>query len=79
MNVVEFNLGALETLPHYIATTILLTLFTAYIVITLQTHSSFHPPNSPLRIRVAWPGIFLWRVIHEKINPQPKKMADENV
>ena len=79
MNVLEIN-GTPEPLARYIETTISLTLFTAYIVITLQTHSSFHSPNSPLRIRAAWPGIFLWRVIHAIMNPRPKeKMADEKV
>jgi len=80
MNVAEIMPGTLGTLDHYVETTISLTVFTAYIVVTLQTHSSFHSPNAPLRIRAAWPGLFLWRVIHEKMNPQPKeKMADEKV
>ena len=72
--------GTLMTLAHYVETTISLTVFTAYIVITLQTHSSFHSPNAPLRVLAAWPVFFLWRVIHEKMHLQPKeKMADEKV
>ncbi|KAG6331202.1 hypothetical protein ID866_7885 [Astraeus odoratus] len=49
-----------ETLPHYIVASVLLTGFTAWLVIALQTHSSFHPFGcSPWR-RFAWPVFYIW-------------------
>ncbi|KAG1736662.1 uncharacterized protein EDB91DRAFT_1142013, partial [Suillus paluster] len=45
MNVAEINPGTLATIPQYVETTISLTLLTVYIIITLQTHSSFHKKN----------------------------------
>ncbi|OJA16737.1 hypothetical protein AZE42_07559 [Rhizopogon vesiculosus] len=73
MNVKEINPGSLGTVAHYVEVTISLTMLTAYIVITLQTHSSVHEVDAPLRIRAAWPGILLWKVIREKASLQPIK------
>jgi hypothetical protein len=67
MNVVEINPGTLGTLAHYVETTISFTLLTVYIVITLQTHTSFHEENAKFYQRAAWPYLFLRRRIREKM------------
>jgi hypothetical protein len=80
MNVVEIKPGSLETLAHYVEATISLTLFTFYIVITLQKHTSFHEENAKFYQRAAWPYLSLRRWILEK-RTDPKggraKMANE--
>lgn len=64
MNVREFigdpnGVPAPETLPRYVAVTLSLTIFTVWLVIALQPHSSVHPPGcSPWR-RFGWPIFFL--------------------
>ncbi|KAG1736655.1 uncharacterized protein EDB91DRAFT_1142006 [Suillus paluster] len=63
MNVAEINPTSLETIPHYVETTISLTLLTVYIVITLQTHSSFHKDNATFLQRAAWPVLSLRRIV----------------
>jgi len=75
MNVSEINPGSLETLAHYVETTICLTLFTVYLVITLQPHSTIHTPGGTLLQRAAWPILFSKRWIQKK----PDKSADDNV
>jgi len=84
MNVPEIRSGSLETLPHYVEITILLTLLTIYVVITLQPYSSIHRPKAPLRERVVWPILLPWRLM--RINRLPivegsesEKTADEKV
>ena len=80
MNVAEINPGTLETLAHYVETTISLTVLTIYIVITLQTETSFHEKDAKFHQRAAWPYLFLRRWILEK-RRGPKggreKTADE--
>jgi len=75
MNVSEINPGSLETLAHYVETTICLTLFTVYIVVTLQSHSTIHAPGATLPQRAAWPILFPKRWMQKK----PDKSADDNV
>lgn len=64
MNVREFigdpnGVPAPETLPRYVAVTLSLTIFTVWLVIALQPHSSVHPPGcSPWR-RFGWPIFFV--------------------
>jgi hypothetical protein len=80
MNVKEINSGSLETLAHYVETTISLTLLTVYVVVTLQPHSTVHRKDANLRERAAWPGILLWKVIHGKMYERPQvKTADDKV
>ncbi|KAH7890287.1 hypothetical protein F5I97DRAFT_7352 [Phlebopus sp. FC_14] len=55
MNVKEINQGTNETLAHYIEATLALMLFTAWLVIALQTHSNFHPKGCSVWRRVGWP------------------------
>jgi len=66
MNVVEINPTSLGTLAHYVETTISFTLFTVYIVIALQTETSFHEKDAKFYQRAAWPYLFLRRWILEK-------------
>jgi len=54
MNVVEINPSLLATLAHYIKTTISSTPTTVYVVITHQTHTSFHEENAKFHQRAAW-------------------------
>ena len=61
MNVKEINTGSLETLAHYVETTISLTLFTIYVVVTLQPYSSIHKPDATFGRRVVWPILLLWK------------------
>jgi len=80
MNVKEINSGSLETLAHYVETTISLTLFTIYVVVTLQPYSTFHRKEAKLGERAAWPGILLWKVIHWREYAHPRvKAADDKV
>ena len=66
MNVAEINPGTLGTLAHYVETTISFTLLTVYVVITLQTETSFHEKDAKFHQRAAWPYLFLRRWILEK-------------
>lgn len=59
MNVVEINPGSRETLRHFAEATVALTLVTAWLVIALQTYSSFWPPGSGLWRRLAWPMFYI--------------------
>ncbi|KAI6044636.1 hypothetical protein EDC04DRAFT_2641371 [Pisolithus marmoratus] len=64
MNVREFigspgGTPAPETLPRYVAVTLALTSFTVWLVIALQTYSSFHPPNSSRWRRFGWPIFYV--------------------
>jgi len=59
MNVMEINPGSLETVDRYVEVTIALTVLTFYIVVTLQTHTSFHEKGATLRRRAAWPILLL--------------------
>jgi len=78
MNVVEINSGSLETLNHYVETTIALTVFTIYIVVTLQTHTSFHEKGATLQRRAAWPILLLWRAVERmKKFLVPQEKPDE--
>ncbi|KAG2071272.1 hypothetical protein BDR04DRAFT_1098684 [Suillus decipiens] len=47
MNVTDFTTGGLQTLDRYVEFTLSLTLFTVYVVVTLQTQSAFHDPDAP--------------------------------
>jgi len=67
MNVVEINPGSLETLAHYVETTISFTLLTVYIVVALQKHALFHEENAKFYQRASWPYLFLRRWIRKKM------------
>ncbi|KAI6131031.1 hypothetical protein EDD16DRAFT_1792413 [Pisolithus croceorrhizus] len=58
MNVKEINSGAYETLGHYAEATITLTVLTTWLVVAMQTESSFWPKGSPWWHRLAWPIFF---------------------
>ncbi|KAI6127961.1 hypothetical protein EDD16DRAFT_1551259 [Pisolithus croceorrhizus] len=58
MNVAEINPGTYETLSHYAEATVSLTVLTAWLVIAMQTESSFWPKGSPWWRRLAWPIYF---------------------
>ncbi|KAI6131035.1 hypothetical protein EDD16DRAFT_1700414 [Pisolithus croceorrhizus] len=58
MNVAEINPGTYETLNHYAEVTVSLTVLTAWLVIAMQTESSFWPEGSPWWRRLAWPIYF---------------------
>ncbi|KAI6158566.1 cora-like Mg2+ transporter protein-domain-containing protein [Pisolithus thermaeus] len=58
MNVVEINSGSRETLSHYVEATITLTVLTIWLVVAMQTESSFWPKGSPWWRRLAWPLFF---------------------
>jgi hypothetical protein len=72
MNVAEFNQGALQTLAHYIEVTISLTLLTIYVVVTLQTHSTFHDRNAPFLRRAVWPALTFWKMMYK-----PREKAEK--
>ncbi|KAG1736667.1 uncharacterized protein EDB91DRAFT_1055551, partial [Suillus paluster] len=78
MNVSEINPGSLETIPHYVETTISLTLLTVYIVVTLQTHSSFHEKDATFLQRAAWPVLSLRKIVF-KTPPGAKKASAKTV
>ena len=63
MNVVEINPGTLGTINRYVEVTVALTVLTFYIVVTLQTHTSFHEKGATLQRRAAWPILLLWRAV----------------
>ncbi|KAG2052254.1 hypothetical protein BDR06DRAFT_536498 [Suillus hirtellus] len=75
MNVVEFNSGSLQTLGRYVEVTVSLTLFTIYIVVTLQTYSSFHDRNAPFLTRAVWPILTLWKIMHKRRGKTGKDMV----
>ncbi|KAH7882413.1 hypothetical protein F5I97DRAFT_1987033 [Phlebopus sp. FC_14] len=60
MNVVEINPDSNENLAHYAEATVALTLLTAWLVVGLQTHSSFYPTGSNIWRRLAWPIFFIY-------------------
>ena len=78
MNIKEINSGTFETLAHYVETTISLTIFTIYIVVTLQPHNSFHEENAPLQQRMMWPYQFLKKWIPKtSAKPAKEKTAEK--
>lgn len=78
MHVKEMSIGSPETLAHYVETTIALTLFTAYIVVTLQAHSTVHKQNATLRERAVWPILFSHRWMQQKISAVRQTRESEN-
>ncbi|KAI6121306.1 hypothetical protein F5141DRAFT_1089299 [Pisolithus sp. B1] len=75
MNVREFigdpnGVTAPETLPRYVAVTLALTTFTAWLVIALQPHSSFHPPGCSRWRRFGWPIFFVWYKLTSRKAPE---------
>ncbi|OJA16735.1 hypothetical protein AZE42_07557 [Rhizopogon vesiculosus] len=76
MNVKEINPGSLETLVRYIQITIALTALTFYVVVTLQTHTSFHERGAPLHKRAAWPVILPQKILRKmKRSPSSTQKA----
>ncbi|KIK99653.1 hypothetical protein PAXRUDRAFT_822497 [Paxillus rubicundulus Ve08.2h10] len=64
MNVREITPGTKENLGHYAVATVALTMLTAWLVIALQTHSSFYPEGSGIWRRLAWPILSIYTVIY---------------
>ncbi|KAJ8580013.1 hypothetical protein M405DRAFT_855074 [Rhizopogon salebrosus TDB-379] len=65
MNIKEINPGTLWTLVRYIEITIGLTLFTVYVVVTLQTHTFFHKPGARFWERAIWPILLIWKILNK--------------
>ena len=59
----EMKPRVLETINRYVEVTVALTVFTFYIVVTLQTHTSLHEKGAKLQSRAAWPILLLWRAV----------------
>ncbi|KAG1821820.1 cora-like Mg2+ transporter protein-domain-containing protein, partial [Suillus subaureus] len=59
MNVQEINNGK-QTLGHYVIATVLLTVFTVYIVVMLQRQNWVHRRQATLLQRAVWPIHLLW-------------------
>ncbi|KAG1883345.1 hypothetical protein F4604DRAFT_1920551 [Suillus subluteus] len=76
MNVEEFSSGGYQTLAHYLEVTLSLTLFTIYVVITLQAQSSFHAPDAPFLQRTVWPVLTLWKIVYMY---KPKDKTVKNI
>ena len=81
MNIRETVPGTLQTLDRYVEVTVSLTVFTAYIVVTLQPYSSFHRKQATFMERAAWPILFVWTWMQTKAGrvKESEKTADENV
>lgn len=70
MNVTEINPGSAQSMIHYIEATISLTIFTTWLIILLQSHSSIHKEGSSLWRRMCWPIFFVTdhvKAAHEKL------------
>jgi len=61
MNVREVTDDATETLAHYAAVAVTLTVLTAWLVVSLQSHSPFHEPGAGFWRRLAWPFHYVMR------------------
>ena len=60
MNVQEINQGTLETIPHYVATALPLTLATIWIITASQSKYLFpRDSNIPFWKRLGWPVLLL--------------------
>lgn len=59
MNVAEINPGTKENLTHFAVATVVLMIFTAWLVIALQLHSSFWPAGSGVFRRLVWPVFYV--------------------
>ncbi|KIJ63179.1 hypothetical protein HYDPIDRAFT_113782 [Hydnomerulius pinastri MD-312] len=68
MNVMEINPGTKENLSHYAEATVALTLLTAWLVIALQTHSSFYPPGSNIWRRLVWPAFMISNLLSGQVS-----------
>lgn len=75
MNVREFEQPGTHypaTLPVYLAVTLSLTCFTTWLLISLQTHSSFHPHGCSRLRRFGWPVFF---VLEKLAGPKASKKS----
>ncbi|OAX35883.1 hypothetical protein K503DRAFT_339760 [Rhizopogon vinicolor AM-OR11-026] len=61
MNVREITDGATETLANYVTVSIVFTVITAWLVVALQSHSTFHEPGAVFWRRLAWPFDYVRR------------------
>jgi hypothetical protein len=61
MNVREITDGATETLTHYATVSIAFTVLTAWLVVALQSQSSFHEAGAGLWERLGWPFHYVRR------------------
>jgi hypothetical protein len=69
MNVGEINPGTHGTIAQYIALTIPLTLFTAWIIMAFQSKYIF-PPGTSFVKRLAWPIFLIQAMVLKKTTPQ---------
>jgi len=64
MNVVEINPGSVETLPHYFAIALPLTIVTAWIIIAFQSQYIFKEKTTFFK-RLGWPAYLLIQMTKE--------------
>ncbi|OJA11295.1 hypothetical protein AZE42_06522 [Rhizopogon vesiculosus] len=79
MNVREINPGTLGTTVRYTQITIALTALTFYVVVTLQTHTSFHDRGATMCKRAAWPILLPWKILRNMetvARPHPPRKAN---
>lgn len=73
MNVSEINPSSAESLVHYIEATIFLTIFTAWLIVSLQSHSSIHKEGSSFWKRMWWPVFF----VRDRVKEGLRKLRGE--
>ncbi|KAF8550189.1 hypothetical protein OG21DRAFT_1446946 [Imleria badia] len=62
MNVIEINPSGGETLAHFIAAAVSLTVFGTWASVALQVESIFFPRGSPFWRRAGWPVFCAWEM-----------------
>ncbi|KAF8123855.1 hypothetical protein EV363DRAFT_1587052 [Boletus edulis] len=62
MNIKEINPSGGETLPHYIAGAVGLTVFGMWVTVAMQVDSIFFDRGSPMWRRSLWPMFFAWKM-----------------
>lgn len=67
MNVTEINPPATGSLNRYIEVTIAFTVVTSWLVVALQTESTFHPTNCSIWRRALWPVCYPLELISTAI------------
>ena len=65
MNVSEINPGSLETISHYVAIAVPLTLVTAWIIIAFQSTYIF-PENTGFFLRLGWPIYLVYKMMVQR-------------
>jgi hypothetical protein len=62
MNVMELNAGTYGTIPHYVETTLPLTLFTIWIIVAFQGRFVLRE-NEAMWKKLLWPIVLLQRLL----------------